>query len=79
MSEGAGAPVTSITQRIPLDEITVQARQVRFSRVLLTVLAALFFGIGWLAGRLFLGVAWCAVAVRTGWQEGRYGGPAGTG
>jgi hypothetical protein len=71
--------VTTITQRMPLDEITRQARQVRFGRVLLTVLAAVFFGIGWLVARLFLAVAWCAVAVRTGWQEGRHGGPAGTG
>jgi hypothetical protein len=65
--------VTTITQRIPLDEITAQAHQVRFGRVLLAVLAALFFGIGWVAGRVFLAVAWCAVAVRVGWQEGRHG------
>jgi hypothetical protein len=25
------------------------------------------------AGRVFLAVAWCAVAVRVGWQEGRHG------
>jgi hypothetical protein len=72
--------VTTITQRVPLDQITREARQVRFGVVLLTVLAGVFFAIGWLAGRLFLGVAWCAVAVKVGWQAGRaHSGPAGTG
>ena len=39
----------------------------------------LFFGLGWLAARFFLALAWCAVAVKVGWQEGRHGGPAGKG
>jgi hypothetical protein len=59
-----------ITPRIPLDDITRQAREVRFGRVALTLLAAFFFALGWAAGRFFLGVAWCAVAVRVGWQAG---------
>ena len=72
--------MTAITQRIELDEITAQARQVRFGRLLLTLFAALFFGLGWCAGRFFLGVAWCAIAVRVGWQAGAArGGPARTG
>ncbi len=72
--------MTTITQRVPVDQITRQARDVRIGRVLLTLLAALFFSTGWLAGRFFLGVAWCAVAVKVGWQAGRaHGGPAGPG
>jgi len=72
--------VTTFTQRVPLDEITAQARQVRFGRLLLTLIAAVFFGLGWVAGRFFLGVAWCAVAVKVGWQAGAArGGPARTG
>jgi hypothetical protein len=71
--------VTSIAERVPLDQITRQARDVQFGRVLLTVLAAVFFGIGWAAGRFFYGLAWFGVAVRVGWQEGRGGrGPART-
>jgi len=67
----------SLLDRVPLDEIGAQARQVRFGRVLLTVIAAVFFGAGWLAGRFFLGAAWCAVAVKVGWQAGAArGGPA---
>ena len=72
--------MTTITQRIPLDDITRQARDVRFGRILLSLLAAVFFGLGLAAGRFFLGVAWCAVAVKVGWQAGRaHGGPAGAG
>ena len=72
--------MTTLTQRVPLDEITAQARQVRFGRLLLTLIAAVFFGLGWVAGRFFLGVAWCAVAVKVGWQAGAArGGPARTG
>ena len=67
--------MTSLTERIPLDQITAQARQVRFSRTLLTVIAALLFGLGWLVakafGVLWLAVAWSATAVKVGWQEGR--------
>jgi hypothetical protein len=71
--------VTTITQRVPLDDITRQAREVRPGRVALTVLAAVFFGLGWCAGRAFLGVAWLAVAVKVGWQAGAArGGPART-
>jgi hypothetical protein len=72
--------VAAITQRVPLDEITAQARQVRFGHLLLTMFAAVFFGLGWVAGRVFLGVVWCAVAVKVGYQAGAArGGPAGTG
>ena len=71
--------MTAITRRIELDEITAQARQVRFGQVLLTILAAVFFGLGWVVGRFFLGLAWCAVAVKLGWQAGAARGPAPTG
>jgi hypothetical protein len=78
MAVTEGISVTTI--QLPVDEITAQARQVHLGRVLLTVLAAVFFAIGWSAGRFFLGVAWCAVAVKLGWQAGRaHSGPAGTG
>jgi uncharacterized membrane protein YciS (DUF1049 family) len=72
--------VTTVAERIQLDDITAQARQVRFGRVLLTVLAAVFFAIGWAIGRVFLALVWCGVAVKVGWQAGAArGGPAQTG
>lgn len=70
----------TVLDRVPLDDITTQARQVRLGRLLLTVLAGFFYAAGWIVGRLFLGLIWCAVAIRAGWREGRaHGGPAGHG
>lgn len=65
----------SLLDRIPVDDITSQAREVHFWRTVLTVVAAVLFGAGWVAAKvltgLWLGVAWAAVAVREGWREGR--------
>jgi uncharacterized membrane protein YciS (DUF1049 family) len=70
--------VTSIAERVQLDDITERAHQVRFGRMLLTVLAAVFFAIGWTVGRVFFALAWCGVAVKVGFQAGRAHGPART-
>lgn len=60
-------------------DITDRARQIQFSRVLLTVLAGMFYGIGWITARTFgviwLALTWSAVAVKVGWQEGRRTAP----
>jgi hypothetical protein len=65
----------SLLERVPVDGITAQARQVHFWRTVLTVVAAVLFGIGWLTARLFgalwLALAWSGVAVREGWRAGR--------
>lgn len=67
--------MTTLAERIPLDEITEQAREVRFGRSVLTVIAAVLFGLGWLVAKAFgvtwLALAWSAVAVREGWREAR--------
>lgn len=54
-----------------VDEISAQARQVDVGRVLLTLLAAVFYAIGWIAGKAVLAVVWCAIAVKIGFQEAR--------
>lgn len=64
----------AVLERVPVERISVEARDVHLGRVLLTVFAALFFGIGWVAAKTFLAVAWCGVAVKVGWQEARSGG-----
>lgn len=57
------------------ERITAQAREVHFWRTVLTVLAALLFGVGWLAAKTctvaWLALAWSAVAIREGWREAR--------
>jgi hypothetical protein len=56
-------------------DITDRARQIQFSRVLLTVLAGTFYALGWITARTFgviwLAMTWTAVAVKVGWTEGR--------
>jgi hypothetical protein len=65
----------SLLERIPVAEITEQARQAHPGRAALTVVAAVLLGAGWLAARtlnvLWLGAAWMAIAVREGWRDGR--------
>ena len=65
------------TAQLPLDEITAQAREVHFGRALLTVIAAVFYALGWAAGRFFFAAAWSWTAVRLGWQAGRQAGVTG--
>jgi len=63
---------TTLAERVPLDEITAQARAVHPGRTLLTVIAAVLFGVGWVTARVFavawLAAMWCGVAVREGWR-----------
>jgi hypothetical protein len=51
------------------DEILAQARQVRFTAVLVTAICGIFFAIGWLAGHVWLAIALCAVSVRYGFRQ----------
>jgi hypothetical protein len=58
--------------RVPVDEITQQAKQVKFGRAVLTLVAAVLFGLGWVTSRAFavlwLAFAWSWTAVRVGWE-----------
>jgi hypothetical protein len=69
----------TVLERVPLDRITTQARQVHFTRTALTLLAGLLYGLGWLTaktlGGIWLAVAWSATAVRVGWVEARSSTP----
>ena len=62
---------TSTLDRVPLDEITAQARQVRPGRTLLTVVAGVLFGLGWVTAKAFAAVwlafTWSWAAVHVGW------------
>jgi len=67
--------MTAVLDRVDVDRITAEARQVRFGHTALTVIAAVLFGTGWVvakvSGVVWLAAAWSAVAVREGWREGR--------
>jgi hypothetical protein len=60
----------AITQRI-----TAEARETHFWRTVLTAIAALLFGVGWITYKAMAGLwfvaAWIATAVKVGWQEAR--------
>jgi hypothetical protein len=53
-----------------IDQITAQAREVSFSRVLLTLFLGFFWVIGLAVGKLWLGLVIMAFAVRRGWRDG---------
>lgn len=65
----------TITARIPVEDITEAAAQVRPGRVLLEVVAAPFYVLGWLAFWLVVGgvraVVWLGMAVKFGWVDAR--------
>jgi len=67
--------VANVLDRVPVDRITVEAQQVRVGRTLLTVIAAVLYGIGWVPakvlGSLWLAAAWAGTAVKIGWTEAR--------
>lgn len=64
--------MTALLERVPLDEISVRARQVRPGRTVLTLIAGVLFGIGWLAARAFalawLSFTWSWAAASVGWH-----------
>lgn len=65
----------AVLDRVPVDHITDQARQADPAKVVLTVIAGVLFGLGWITakvfGTLWLALAWAAVAVKVGWEQGR--------
>jgi hypothetical protein len=63
--------MATVLERVPVDRISAEARQVQLGRTLLTLLAGFFYVLGWLAGKAIGGLAWCAAAVKVGWQEAR--------
>jgi hypothetical protein len=75
--------MTAILDRVPVDKITAEAREVHFGRAVLTVVAALLYGIGWVTAKVVGGVwfalAWAWTAVKVGWTEARASRAAGRG
>jgi hypothetical protein len=74
--------MANILDRVPLERISEEAKQVDVGRAVLTAIAAVLFAIGWISGKVFTivaqilvyvirGVAWSAVAVKLGWTEAR--------
>lgn len=45
---------------VPVDAISARAREARFTRALVTVLATFFFVPGWVTGRSLVALGWAA-------------------
>lgn len=60
-------------QQATLDQIREQARTLTPLRTLLTLLASVLYGIGWLAaktlGTVWTGLTWSYAAVVVGWKS----------
>lgn len=64
---------TNVLDRVPLDDIAAQARDAHPGRAVLTLVAGLLFGVGWMVAKVFavawLAAAWSFLAVREGWRS----------
>ena len=67
--------MTAVLERVPVDRITAEARAIAPGRALLTLLAGLLYGIGWVAAKtlavVWLATAWSFAAVKVGWIDAR--------
>jgi hypothetical protein len=67
----------TVLDNVPVGRITAQAREVHFWRTVLTIIAGLLFGVGWLAYKslavTWLAAAWSACAIREGWRSAKSG------
>lgn len=65
--------MATVLDRVPVDRIAAEARELHPGRTLLTVLAASLFALGWLAGRTvsvaWAACAWCLAAIKVGWAD----------
>ena len=62
-----------IAERVDLERVEAEARRIDIGRGLLTLVAALFYVLGWTAGRIVIGIAtvltWSIAAAKVGWQD----------
>lgn len=59
---------TAILDQPAYERISRQAAQVRTGHTLLSVIAGVFYLIGWAAGRILPCLMWCGFAVREGFR-----------
>ena len=61
--------MTTMTERIAVEDITAEMRQVSTGKAILTAIASVFFAVGWAAGRVVPLLLWCCFAVRAGYRS----------
>lgn len=63
--------MTAVLDRLPVEQITAEAKKVDVGRAVLAVLALIPFLLGWVAGKTVLAFAWVGLAVKAGWLQAR--------
>lgn len=62
-----------LAERIDLDRVEAEAQRIDIGRGVLTLIAGLFYVLGWTLAKLVMGVAtvitWSWAAARIGWQD----------
>ena len=66
------ATATRPLSSVPVDAISEHADRVRPGVLLVAVITAFFFGIGWVVGASWRGVVFCCLAVRYGYRTGAH-------
>lgn len=65
--------MSTLLERVDIDRISAEARQVQIGRTLLTLMAAVLYVVGWITAKVLIGIwivaAWTFTAVRLGWQD----------
>lgn len=61
--------------RVPVNRITAEARQIHPGRAVLAVFGGLLYAVGWVLAKIvvvvWLAAVWVAAAVKVGWQDAR--------
>lgn len=60
-----------VLDRVPTEQIELEARELRPGRGLRTLLIAPFYYVGWTAGKVSIGGRIALAAVRRGWKDAR--------
>lgn len=64
------ATATRPLSAVPVGQISEHASQVRAGQVLVTVITAFFFAIGWTFGSVWRATVFCCLAIRYGYRQG---------
>jgi hypothetical protein len=63
--------VARLVDRVPVERISAEARQVNLGRALLVLLLGVFWVLGWLVGMASVGIGFAWAAAKTGFQDAR--------
>jgi len=66
------ATVTRPLSSVPVEAIAEHADRVRPSLIIIAMITAFFFGVGWTIGASWRGVVFCCLAIRYGYRAGAH-------